>query len=596
MQQTTERSKTNDPTPSTSQWEATEHATEGQGDQEHRSLPSTSEPSEPLTTPMDISDTNVSERKLRTSAGSVKSARENWSGYRLIDIDLFFSVIEDFVSCGKCSGPNIKFKEEQITGLNSVFSITCLSCGWNVELRNGEKIGKDQKVAEINRRSVFAFKTLGLGHSALKQFCALMDLPPPVSAPSFGASVDQMELASQSVAQESMMRAAAEEEEKTGNNKVTVSGDGTWHKRGFTSVHGVVSLIGLLTGKVIDFIVLSLVCKICDLFPGPKTGQAFQEHRDQHKERCTRNHEGSSGKMEADGVLAMFQRSVASRGLIYEQYIGDGDSKAFLSVSKDQPYGDQVVIKKLECTAHVKKRMGTRLRNLKKSYAGKKLSDGKSLSGKGRLTDKIIDEISYYYGVAIKTSKTVAEMKQAVWAIFHHLSATDSNPSHQFCPAGSTSWCKYKKAESEGKLTSLKHKRSVPLVVMEAARKVFEDLTSDELLNRCIGGFTQNPNESFNSILWQYCPKSKHVGSRTVNIAACEAVIHFNDGQGGKCRVMEALDIAPGKYCVNWCVEEDKKRCARASLLTPEAKLAQRKAKRSRERLAEDESYVPGGF
>lgn len=75
-------------------------------------------------------------------------------------------------------------------------------------------------------------------------------------------------------------------------------------------------------------------------------------------------------------------------------------------------------IKKLECVAHVKKRMGTHLRNLKNKLGRQKLSDGKSL--KCRLTDKIIEELQNYYRNAImESSGDLGAMKQAVWATFY---------------------------------------------------------------------------------------------------------------------------------------------------------------------------------
>lgn len=54
-----------------------------------------------------------------------------------------------------------------------------------------------------------------------------------------------------------------EEREKTSSN-FTVSGDGSWKKRGFTSLYGVTTLIAHYSGKVIDFVMKSSVCKACD--------------------------------------------------------------------------------------------------------------------------------------------------------------------------------------------------------------------------------------------------------------------------------------------------------------------------------------------
>ena len=39
------------------------------------------------------------------------------------------------------------------------------------------------------------------------------------------------------------------------------------------------------------------------------------------------------------------------------------------------------------------------------SFAGKKLADGKQLTGKGRLTNKLINSFQVFYGMAIRKNK-----------------------------------------------------------------------------------------------------------------------------------------------------------------------------------------------
>ncbi|GFV47129.1 uncharacterized protein TNCV_1630731 [Trichonephila clavipes] len=71
----------------------------------------------------------------------------------------------------------------------------------------------------------------------------------------------------------------------------------------------------------------------------------------------------------------------------------------------------------------------------------KKLSDGKTIGGKGRLTDAIISKLTTFYGNAIRAnSHNVNEMRQAVWAVWAHTSSTDDEPKHWFCPKGKNSW------------------------------------------------------------------------------------------------------------------------------------------------------------
>ncbi|GFX93154.1 uncharacterized protein TNCV_4760331 [Trichonephila clavipes] len=94
---------------------------------------------------------------------------------------------------------------------------------------------------------------------------------------------------------------------------------------------------------------------------------------------------------------------------------GDGDSKTFLSITEKEPYGDSVPIEKIECVGHVQKQMGSRLRKLKALWGKKKLSHGKTIGGKGRLTDAIISKLTTFYGNAIRAnSHNVNEMRQAV--------------------------------------------------------------------------------------------------------------------------------------------------------------------------------------
>ncbi|GFX27821.1 uncharacterized protein TNCV_2614811 [Trichonephila clavipes] len=85
-----------------------------------------------------------------------------------------------------------------------------------------------------------------------------------------------------------------------------------------------------------------------------------------------------------------------------------GTKKTFPELQRTAPYS----IEKVECVGHIQKRMGARLRKLKTMNRGKKLSDGKSISGKNRLTDKFIDTITTYYGNAIRqNNSSISDMR-----------------------------------------------------------------------------------------------------------------------------------------------------------------------------------------
>ena len=86
-------------------------------------------------------------------------------------------------------------------------------------------------------------------------------------------------------------------------------------------------------------------------------------------------------------------------------------------------------------SGHVQKRVGTRLQALKANKKGVKLSNGKTLSGNGRLTEKVINTLQNYYGMAIRQNKgKLLEMKKAVGVVLYHCSAIkDPETRHQVC-------------------------------------------------------------------------------------------------------------------------------------------------------------------
>ncbi|GFW30064.1 uncharacterized protein TNCV_1696791 [Trichonephila clavipes] len=184
------------------------------------------------------------------------------------------------------------------------------------------------------------------------------------------------------------------------NSNIAVAVDNTWHKRGYSSLNGVVCATSVENGKVIDFEALTKYCSSC---------------------------------------------------------------------KEAKVYGDTEV-EKLECVGDVQKCMGTRLRNILKMSKGIKLSDGKNISGRGRLTLKEVDSIQHYYGLAIrKNLSSVEDMKRAIWAIYFHKLSTEDNPQHALCPLGEDSWCGYNRSIVTGEFYI--HKHSLPESILLKVKK-----------------------------------------------------------------------------------------------------------------------------
>ena len=281
--------------------------------------------------------------------------------------------------------------------------------------------------------------------------------------------------------------------------------------------------------------------------------------------------------MEADVAIEIFQRSIQKNNLRYTRFIGDGDTNSFPKVSEAQPYGDPSIPEKAECVEHVQKRMGTRLRKLKTQYGSRTLSDGKPMGGRGRLTLKMIDYLQVMYGNAIRGNKNQLEdMWKAIWAIYHHKISTDKDPKHGLC---SIKWCKYLQLKEKGKQQEYKHK-PIPVAIMNAIKPIFYDLTDKTLLRKCLDGLSQNPNESFNNLIWTICPKNKYHGVQTVETAVGLSVIMYNDGMSGLFSVFENLKLDCGTSAQSVFLNMDKLRFRKAEKRATEASLEARRARR----------------
>ena len=99
------------------------------------------------------------------------------------------------------------------------------------------------------------------------------------------------------------------------NTDLIVSGDGTWHKRGFSSLFGVTSLIEHFTGRIIDVLVKSSYYEACEPWKDKKNTDEYEEWYETYKETCLVNHEGSAGKMEVDAIIETFRRSLENLGV-----------------------------------------------------------------------------------------------------------------------------------------------------------------------------------------------------------------------------------------------------------------------------------------
>ena len=138
-----------------------------------------------------------------------------------------------------------------------------------------------------------------------------------------------------------------------------VSVDGSWQRRGFSSLNDVVTVISIENGKIyaaksssFNFYFalhalhnLQIVLLSNNLWKSNHEGSV--------------NYTGSAPNMEPVAAKRIFERYVEKYGLQYMDYYGDGNCKSY--VRNVYP---GMEITKYECIGHVQKRIGCRLRNV----------------------------------------------------------------------------------------------------------------------------------------------------------------------------------------------------------------------------------------
>ena len=210
-------------------------------------------------------DYTPSAKKLRLGdeSSSQTSSKESFNrptGYRFQDVDILRRVILASAVCKECLQGTLQlFEKVSGCGLARTLVLQCANnrCKAFTELPTSERIIRGKAhFYDVNRRSALAMRIIGRGRAALTKFCAVMNMPSPVAKKSFQTHVKAITRVSQQVAEAEMKKAANEirAAAKAGNDEnldIAVSCDGTWARRGFQSLYGMVSAIHVDTGKVI---------------------------------------------------------------------------------------------------------------------------------------------------------------------------------------------------------------------------------------------------------------------------------------------------------------------------------------------------------
>lgn len=489
-----------------------------------------------------------SEKKLKLFAEDKSEAlcdsNEQHATITMISDDVWPLLLKE-LKCDNCGNNKLDIHKSTSYGYSTKLEITCQACNKGFGSSFASFRTKDSKQFAVNKDMVAAFLYIGKGFAALEKFSMIMGLN-PMDRKTFDKYVhilsEENKDFQETVLKKSRLKVREEYEQLNSNTtdcdgilNLGVSFDGTWHRRGHSSLYGIGCVIDILTGLVIDYIVLSKYCHMCEVSKEELNPESPEFHiwYESHKSSgcCDKNYEGSSNAMEVYAANILWSRSIKECEMRYTTILSDGDAKTFLHLKERNIYGDEFEITKEECINHVAKRLGTALRNKVKECKMKGISIGGKR--KGSLTENIISRLSNYYRRAITdNAPNVQEMKTAIFASLQHCSSSDAKPKHNKCPSDQNSWCFYNRAKAHGARipSHTTMKTTLGENVVAQVLPVYQRLACDNLLKRCTSAKTQNSNESLHSVIWQQCSKDVFVTKKRLDIAVANAVSQFNMG------------------------------------------------------------------
>ena len=281
-----------------------------------------------------------------------------------MDLNILSSVF-NLLACPGCKNTSIELFDDlsKKNGCSNSLQLSCMtcsyflvkigqfqpffnlhSCHWSHQFSTSEK---SKGTYEVNRRFVYAMRSIGQGFTGAKKFCGIMNMPNLPTKNNYAKLVNSLKTVFFNVAKESMKNAA--KELKTEDiDECGVSVDGSWQKRGYTSLNGCVTAISIDSRKILDIEPMSRHCKGCEVHNNlDRESNKYKLWKENHT-NCKINFKGSAPAMEPEGAERIFKRLVQKHGLYYTKYYGDGDSKSFQRVEnvyKD----DQKLVEKLEC-------------------------------------------------------------------------------------------------------------------------------------------------------------------------------------------------------------------------------------------------------
>ncbi|CAC5388280.1 unnamed protein product [Mytilus coruscus] len=287
------------------------------------------------------------------SVHSDPSFDETWKeGRRLVEL----LHLAQNLFCKMCNCPLqlIDTVGERKYGLGSILFIPCSSCSACNSVETGKR--SETGAFVVNSKVALGMIHAGIGATHVNNFLGALNVP-PVNSSTIKKKEKEIGKKIFEVARESC-QSNQKKEQLMSNGKVEASFDAGWQKRGtgwnYDSNTGHASMIGTMTGKVIDFSHRSRNCKVCEYHMGRK--ETVPSHD------CSINWQGTSKGMEPDMALEM-THNLKDNGCPIHVLHADNDSTTTARLKVDFKE-----LQKKDDQNHIKKGFSKKLYDLSKTF------------------------------------------------------------------------------------------------------------------------------------------------------------------------------------------------------------------------------------
>ena len=266
------------------------------------------------------------------------------TGFKIKDAVLLNDCISSAAMCSSCRSATSKLlkllfqKNNEREGLSESLFLKCTACDTVTPLSTSNRLGgKGGGSHEVSYPAVLS--SYQFGHAGLT----------PLAKNAYNEHLKQIEQTSTNHAEQVMKDAAKRLKDKIATERpqdiddeddstiarVVVTVDGTWQKRCHSSKIGVVFVISVDSGEILDYEIKSMFCHECKAHAQDQESDEHKKWLKKHEPNCSVNHKGSSEEMEAVAAVDIFSRGIDWRQLKYTTFVDDGDSSCFGRVKED---------------------------------------------------------------------------------------------------------------------------------------------------------------------------------------------------------------------------------------------------------------------